>query len=101
MWVYFSSSARLEEIRAEAEKRGIVPSKYLVAAEEAFRTQSNSSEKPATAQEIQILREENANLARVLKETTRRIASQDEAIRKLRGEAFLEVVWYCPPRIPT
>jgi hypothetical protein len=87
LWVYTGNEGRLKIIRAEAEKRGLQPSKYLMAAEEAYRTASNP--RPGSGKDLQTLRDANRSLAADLHEAKEQISQMDNELRKLRHSATL------------
>lgn len=90
VWVYTGTSNRLKEIREEAKKRGLQPSKYLMAAEESFR---KSDPPRAAGPELQHLRQENHRLETEMKGKDLLLAQQEAELRKLRGSAFLQPAW--------
>jgi hypothetical protein len=90
IWIYTGTEGRLKLIREEAKKRGIRPSKYLMAAEEGFRRLDQC---PSTGPELEHLRQENRKLENDLKGKDLLLLQQETELRKLRGSAFLQPTW--------
>jgi predicted RNase H-like nuclease (RuvC/YqgF family) len=88
MWVYAGSPERLRQIKEESKKRGVQASKYLMAAEEYFRT--SQEPRPASGQDLNKLQEENRRLALELHESEHRIARLEGDLRKVRHEEILK-----------
>jgi hypothetical protein len=87
LWVCTGTEGRLKIIQEEAKQRGLQPSKYLMAAEEAYRTASTPW--PGSGKDLRGLRDANRSLIADLHESKERIVQLDCELRKLRQPAIL------------
>ena len=89
-WLYTGTDGQLSRIKDEAQKRGLQPSKFIMAAVDEYIT---TSSRPRTSPEIQTLQEENNHLRKVLGDKELLLIQKDAELQELKGAAFLQDSW--------
>ncbi len=89
-WLYTGAEGQLARIKEEARKRGIQPSKFIMAAVDEY---ISTSSRPRTVADVTTLQEENSQLRKALGDKELIITQKDAELRKLRGAAFLQESW--------